>query len=54
MAHAYVVFGHGRYIWMLQTDVPLVLTGIAVLPNVGLSTFAGHAVYARILEFQVA
>jgi hypothetical protein len=48
MAQAYAVFGHGRLIWMLETDVPV---AIAILSESGpeelqlivwVLTFSGH------------
>jgi hypothetical protein len=58
MAKVDAVFSHGQFIWMLQTDVPVVLldpgfNGTADLPNVDLTTFAGYAVHAWSLESQV-
>jgi hypothetical protein len=58
MAQAYAVFDHGRFIWMLQTNVPVVLldpglNGTASLPNVDLTTFAGYAVHTWSPESQV-
>jgi hypothetical protein len=52
------VFGHGSFVWMLQTDVALVLLepgldGTAGLHNVDLTTFTGHAVHAWNLESKV-
>jgi hypothetical protein len=45
MAQVYAVFDHGRFIWMLQINVLLVIfdpgfSGRASLPNVDLTTFA--------------
>jgi hypothetical protein len=55
MAQAYVVFGHSQFIWMLQTNVLVVLldhvfNGTASLPNVNLTTFAGHTVHWQIRQ----
>jgi hypothetical protein len=57
MVQAYAVFSHGRFVWMLQTDVPVVLldpgfNGMASLLNIDLTTFAGYAVYASSLKSQ--
>jgi hypothetical protein len=48
------VFGHGSFVWMLQTDVPVYpgLSGMPGLPNVDLTTFAGHTVRAWSLKSQ--
>jgi hypothetical protein len=58
MAQAFAVFGHGRFIWMLQMNVLVVLldpgfNGMASLPNIDSTTFAGYAVHAWSLESQV-
>jgi hypothetical protein len=52
------VFGHGGFVWMFQTDVALVLlnpglNGTAGLPDLNLTTLAGHAVHSRSPEYQV-
>jgi hypothetical protein len=52
------MFSQGRFVWLLQTDVPLMLLdpgldGMAGLPNVDLTTLTGHTVHARRLESQV-
>jgi hypothetical protein len=57
MAQAYAVFGHGRFIWMLQMTVTVVLLGsgfsaVASLSNIDLTTFAGCA-YVWSLELKV-
>jgi hypothetical protein len=46
----YAVFDYGQFIWMLQTDVPVVLldprfNGTAGLPNADLTAFKGYAVH---------
>jgi hypothetical protein len=51
MTQTYTVFDHGQFMWMLQMNVPVVLfdpgfNGMASLPNVNLTTFAGYAVHA--------
>jgi hypothetical protein len=48
------VFASGLSFWLLQTDVVLVLLdpvldGMTGLPNVDLTSLAGHAVYIRSL-----
>jgi hypothetical protein len=45
MAEVYAMFDHGRFIWMLQINVVLVIfdrgfSGRASLPNVDLTIFA--------------
>jgi hypothetical protein len=50
------MFGYGQFVWMSQTNVPVVLldpgiNGTASVPNVNLTTFAGYAVHAW--EFSV-
>jgi hypothetical protein len=57
MAKADAVFGHGRFIWTLQTNVPVVLldpdvSGTAILPDVNLTTVTGYAVQTWSLESQ--
>jgi hypothetical protein len=52
------MFSYGRFVWMSQTNVPVVLldpgiNGIAILPNVNLTTFAGYAVHAWSFQSQV-
>jgi hypothetical protein len=52
------MFSYGRYVWMSQTNVPVVLldsgiNGTASLPNVNLTTFAGYAVHAWNFQSQV-
>jgi hypothetical protein len=52
------VFSHGGFVWMLQTDVALVLLDpgldrTASLPDVDLTTLTGHAVHTISLESQV-
>jgi hypothetical protein len=46
-----MLLGHGRFIWMLETNVTVVLldpgvNGTASLPNVNLTTFAVHSANA--------
>lgn len=47
------VFGHGRFVWLLQTDAALVLFGpchgTAGLHDAELTAHAGHSVYTRSL-----
>jgi hypothetical protein len=52
------MFDHGEFVWMLQTDVALVLLdpgldGTPGLSDVDLTTLAGHAAYTRSLGSQV-
>jgi hypothetical protein len=47
VAQVDAVFGHGRFVWMLQTNVALVLLdpgldGTAGLTDVDLTTLAGY------------
>jgi hypothetical protein len=50
VAQVNAMFGNGRFICVLQTNVPLVLldsdlSGMAGLPSVDLTTFAGHILH---------
>jgi hypothetical protein len=50
MALADAVFGHGRFIWVLQTNVLVMLlhpgfSGMAGLPTVSFTTFTGCAIH---------
>jgi hypothetical protein len=52
------VFSHCRFVWMSQTNVPVVLldpgiNGTASLPNVNLTTFAWYAVHTWSFQSQV-
>jgi hypothetical protein len=52
MSLADAVFSHCRFVWMSQTNVPVVLldpgiNGTDSLPNVNLTTFARYAVHTR-------
>jgi hypothetical protein len=57
MSLADAVFSYCRFVWMGQTNVPVVLdpgiNGTASLPNVNLTTFAGYAVHAWSFQSQV-
>jgi hypothetical protein len=53
-----VVFGYGRFVWMLQANVPVVLhdpgfNAMASMPSVNLTTFAGYTIHAWSFESQV-
>lgn len=53
------VFGHGRFVCFLQTDMALVLCnpcldGMARLPDVDLTILRGHTVHVRGLECEVS
>jgi hypothetical protein len=55
MSLADAVFGYGGFIWMSQTNVPVVLLEPCInemnsLPNVNVTTFAGYAVHAWSFE----
>jgi hypothetical protein len=58
MTQADAVFGHGQFIWMLHTNVLVVLldpgfSAIASLPNVNSTTVTGYAVHVWSFEFQL-
>jgi hypothetical protein len=51
------MFSYGRFVWMSQTNLPVVLldlgiNGIAILPNVNLTTLVGYAVHAWSFQSQ--
>jgi hypothetical protein len=57
MALAYVMYGHGQRIWMLQMNVMVLLfdpafNKMASLPNVNFSSFTGYVVHDWSLESQ--
>jgi hypothetical protein len=58
MTQADAVFGHGQFIWMLHTNVLVVLldpgfSATASLPNVNSTTITGYAVHVWSFESQV-
>jgi hypothetical protein len=58
MSPADAVFSYGRFVWMSQTNVSVVLldpgiNGTASLPNVNLTTLAWYAVHAWSFQSQV-
>jgi hypothetical protein len=58
MSPADAVFSYCRFVWMSQTNVPVVLldpgiNGTASLPNVNLTTFARYAVHTWSFQSQV-